>query len=74
MEQVIIQDCGCIALPESVVTTLLRRGMALNVVLTDTLTNTHEAILLTPRPNIQVDPELSSELLRAHCVIVPPSR
>jgi hypothetical protein len=71
MEQVTIQDCGCIALPESVVTALdLRRGMALDVVLTDT----RDAIVLTPRPNIQAAPESSSELLRLHCVIVPPSR
>jgi hypothetical protein len=75
MEQVTIQDCGCIALPESVVTALdLRRGMALDVVLSDTPTDIHDAILLTPRPNIQVGPEPSSELLRAHCVILPPSR
>ena len=71
MEQVTIQDCGCIALPESVVTALdLRRGMALDVALTDT----RDAILLTPRPVTQADPEPSSELLHAHCVIVPPSR
>ena len=70
MEQVTIQDCGCIALPESVVTALdLRRGMALDVVLTDT----RDAIVLTPRPDMQA-PEPSSELPRAHCVILPPSR
>jgi hypothetical protein len=71
MEQVTIQDCGCIALPESVVTALdLRRGMALDVV----LTGTRDAILLTPRPNSQVAPEPCSALLRAHCVILPPAR
>jgi hypothetical protein len=71
MEQVTIQDCGCIALPESVVTALnLRRGMAFDVVLTDT----RDAILLTPRPDTQADSDPSSELLRAHCVILLPAR
>ena len=37
MEQVVIQDCGCIALPESIAAALdLRRGMTLDVVLTAT--------------------------------------
>jgi hypothetical protein len=73
MEQVIIQDCGCIALPESVSTALkLRRGMALSVVLTDA----RDAILLTPHPVSQMPAEdTSSEATRgANCVILPPSR
>jgi hypothetical protein len=71
MEQVTIQDCGCIALPESVMRALdLRKGMALDVLLTDA----HDAILLTPRSNMQVGGERPSELPRAPCVILPPAR
>ena len=72
MEQVIIQDCGCIALPESVATALdLKRGMTLNVVLNDT----GDAILLTPHYDSQTSEGDSSQAVPvASCVILPPSR
>ncbi len=72
MEQVIIQDCGCIALPESIVAALdLRRGMTLDMV----LTATHDAILLTPH-RIQAPAEHASSqnVPASSCVILPPSR
>jgi hypothetical protein len=73
MEQVIIQDCGCIALPQSVATTLdLRRGMTLDVV----VTGTGDAILLTPHRDNQASAEGASSqpVLKSGCVILPPSR
>ena len=73
MEQVIIQDCGCIALPESVAATLdLRRGMTLDL----ELTATGDAILLTPRRGSQAPAEDASSqtVTVAGCVILPPSR
>ncbi len=71
MEQVTIQDCGCIALPESLVAALnLRKGMAFDVALTDS----RDAILLTPRLEIRMGSDPSSEPVRANCVILPPSR
>jgi hypothetical protein len=73
MEQVIIQDCGCIALPESIAAALdLRRRMTLDMV----LTATGDAILLTLHrgsqapaedESLQTDPAVS-------CVILPPLR
>jgi hypothetical protein len=70
MEQVIIQDCGCIALPESVATALdLRRGMTLDVV----LTGTGDAILLTPHRDSQAAIE-GIPAPTSGCVILPPSR
>jgi antitoxin component of MazEF toxin-antitoxin module len=68
-----IQDCGCIALPESVATALdLRRGMTLDVV----LSNAGDAILLTPRRANQTSAEdfASRPIPAAGCVILPPSR
>ena len=73
MEQVIIQDCGCIALPESVAATLdLRRGMTLDM----ELTATSDAILLTPHRDGQAPAEDASArtVPVAGCVILPPSR
>jgi hypothetical protein len=73
MEQVIIQDCGCIALPESIAAALdLRRGMTLDAV----LTTTRDAILLTPRPDdpMSSGDESSKRVTAANCVILPPSR
>jgi antitoxin component of MazEF toxin-antitoxin module len=73
MEQVIIQDCGCIALPESVATALdLQRGMTLDVV----LTGNRDAIVITPH---RADPTSTENGLSQHapasnCVILPPSR
>jgi hypothetical protein len=69
MEQVIIQDCGCIALPENIATALdLRRGM--------TLTATRDAILLTPDHGGQASTENASSVTVpvSGCVILPPSR
>ena len=69
MEQVIIQDCGCIALPESIATALdLRRGMTLDMV----LIATRDAILLTPHRGSQVPAE--ETVPASGCVILPPSR
>jgi hypothetical protein len=72
MEQVIIQDCGCIALPESIATALdLRRGMTLDMV----LTATRDGILLTPHRDSQTAEDASSQTIPvAGCVILPPSR
>lgn len=72
MEQVIIQDCGCIALPESVATALdLKRGMILDVALDDT----RAAILLIPHRTDQMQEGASPEAVPvAGCVILPPSR
>jgi hypothetical protein len=72
MEQVIIQDCGCIALPESVAAALdLKRGMTLDVVLNDA----GDAILLTPHHHSQMLEGISSQSVPvASCVILPPSR
>jgi hypothetical protein len=72
MEQVIIQDCGCIALPESIAKTLdLRRGMTLDMA----LTATRDAILLTPHRGNQTAEATSSQTVpAARCVILPPSR
>jgi len=73
MEQVIIQDCGCIALPESIATALdLRRGMTLDM----ELTATGDAILLTPHRSGQAPAEDASSrtVPVAGCVILPPSR
>jgi hypothetical protein len=73
MEQVIIQDCGCIALHESIATALdLRRGMTLDI----ELTATGDAILLTPHRDSQppAEDESSRTVPAAGCVILPPSR
>ena len=73
MEQVIIQDCGCIALPESIATALdLRKGMMLDMKLTET----GDAILLTPHHGNDVSAEDSPSrtIPAASCVILPPSR
>jgi hypothetical protein len=72
MEQVITQDCGCIALPESIATALdLRRGMTLDMV----LTATGDGILLTPHRGSQALEDASSQTVpAASCVILPPSR
>jgi antitoxin component of MazEF toxin-antitoxin module len=73
MEQVIIQDCGCIALPESVATALdLRRGMTLDVALTEN----RDAVVITPH---RADPTSTEDASSQHapassCVILPPSR
>jgi hypothetical protein len=70
MEQVIIQDCGCIALPEGVVTALdLRRGMTLDVV----LTGNADAVLLTPHRSGEA-PAGATSVPTSGCVILPPSR
>jgi|GEM_PF-3590743 len=69
MEQVIIQDCGCIALPESIATALdLRRGMTLDMM----LTATGDAILLTPHRGSHAPAK--EAVPAAKCVILPPSR
>jgi hypothetical protein len=69
MEQVIIQDCGCIALPESIATALdLRRGMTLDM----ELTATRDAILLTPHRGSQIPAKKT--VPATSCVILPPSR
>ena len=73
MEQVIIQDCGCIALPESIATALdLRKGMTLDM----TLTETGDAILLTLHHGSDVSAEDSPSraIPAVSCVILPPSR
>jgi hypothetical protein len=72
MEQIIIQDCGCIALPESIATALdLRRGMTLDVA----LTATGDAVLLTPHSGSQTAGGTSSQAVPASgCVILPPSK
>jgi hypothetical protein len=73
MEKVIIQDCGCIALPESIATALdLRRGMTLDMM----LTATGDAILLTPHRGNQLPAKDASSQTdpAAGCVILPPSR
>jgi len=72
MEQVIIQDCGCIALPESIAIALdLRRGMTLDMV----LTASRDAIVLTPHRNSQTTGDTSSQTVPVSgCVILPPSR
>jgi hypothetical protein len=65
MEQVIIQDCDCIALPEGVVTALdLKRELALDVTLADAA----DAILMTPRT---ASTGASIEMSRPHCTILP---
>jgi hypothetical protein len=73
MEQVVIQDCGCIALSEGIAVALdLKRGMTLDVELTET----HGAILLTPHhggPTSTGD-ESSERVPIANCVILPPSK
>jgi hypothetical protein len=70
MEQVIIQDCGCIALPESVAAALdLRSGMTLDVV----LTSNADAVLLTPHRGGETPAEGTS-IPTSGCVILPPSR
>ena len=73
MEQVIIQDCGCIALPESIATALdLRRGMTVDMKLTEN----GDAILLTPHHGNDVSVKVSPSrtIAAASCVILPPSR
>jgi hypothetical protein len=71
MEQVIIQDCGCIALPESIATALdLRRGMTLDMV----LTANRDGILLTPHRDAPAEGASSQTVPAASCVILPPSR
>jgi len=72
MEQVIIQDCGCITLPESIATALdLTKGMTLDIV----LTASGDAILLTPHRGSQKAGDTSSQIVpAANCVILPPSR
>jgi hypothetical protein len=72
MERIIIQDCGCIALPESIATALdLKRGMTLDIA----LTATRDAILLSPHRGSQTAGDTSSQTVPASsCVILPPSR
>ena len=72
MEQVIIQDCGCIALPESIATALdLKRGMTLDMV----LTATRDAIALTPHRSSHPTGDTPSQTVPVSgCVILPPSR
>jgi hypothetical protein len=72
MEQVIIQDCGCIALPESIAAALdLKRGMTLDIA----LTGTRDAIVLTPHRRSQTVGDTSSQTVPVSgCVILPPSR
>jgi hypothetical protein len=72
MEQVIIQDCGCIALPESIATALdLKRGMTLDMV----LTASRDAIVLTPHRDGQAAGDTSPQTVPVSgCVILPPSR
>jgi hypothetical protein len=69
MELVIIQDCGCIALPESIAAALdLKRRMTLDMV----LTATGDAILLTLHRGSQAAAE--ETVPATSCVILPPSR
>jgi antitoxin component of MazEF toxin-antitoxin module len=71
MEQVTIQDCGCIALPESVVTALsLKRGMQLNI----TLTGGGDAILITPLRDAQINGTVVAESSHPHCTVLFPPR
>lgn len=72
MEQVIIQDCGCIALPESIAMALdLRRGMTLDV----TLTSTGDGVLLIPHASQTTADNTHAQTIPAsNCVILPPSR
>jgi hypothetical protein len=71
MEQVIIQDCGCIALPDSVAAALdLRKGMTLDLA----LTGTGDAILLTPHHQTSAESESAQPIHTSNCVILPPSR
>jgi hypothetical protein len=74
MEQVIIQDCGCIALPESVATALdLKKGMTLDVA----LDSTGDSILLTPCPDNHPSADVgfsNNRLSLSSCLILPPSR
>jgi hypothetical protein len=72
MEKIIIQDCGCIALPESIATALdLRRGMTLDVALTATC----DAVVLSPHRGSETAGDTSSQAVPASsCVILPPSR
>lgn len=72
MEQVIIQDCGCIALPESVATALdLRKGMILDVALNSAC----DAVVLTPHHSqTTTDDTRSQAIPLSNCVILPPSR
>ena len=71
MEQIIIQDCGCIALPGSVAEALdLRRGVTLDV----TLTGTGDAILLTPHHQTSAELDSAQPISTSNCVILPPSR
>jgi hypothetical protein len=72
MEQVIIQECGCIALPEDVASALdFRRGMILDVALNSAL----GAIVLTPHHNQTTADDTRSQTTPAsNCVVLPPSR
>jgi hypothetical protein len=72
MEQVIIQDCGCIALPDSIASALdLKRGMTLDMV----LTASRDAIVLTPNRDSQMTEDTSSQTVPVSgCVTLPPSR
>jgi hypothetical protein len=71
MEQVIIQDCGCIVLPESIAAALdLKRGMTLDMV----LTTARDGILLTPHRGVPPEGASSQTVPAAGCVILPPSR
>jgi len=72
MEQVIIQDCGCIALPDSIATALdLKKGMTLDMV----LSASRDAIVLTPHRDSQTAGDTSSQTVPlAGCAILPPSR
>jgi hypothetical protein len=73
MEQVVIQDCGCIALPGEIADALdLKRGMTLDVELTET----RDAILLTPHHSgpTSTGVESSERVPIANCVILPPLR
>jgi hypothetical protein len=71
MEQVTIQDCGCIALPDSVAAALdLRKGMTLDVA----LSGTGDAILLTPHRETSKESGFTGSVPTSSCVILPPSR
>ena len=73
MDQVIIQDCGCIALPESIATALaLTRGMTLDVA----LTANRDSIVITPHRADQASTEKAApqHAPASSCVILPPSR
>ena len=73
MDQVIIQDCGCIALPESIATALdLTREMTLDVA----LTANRDAIVINPRRTDQASTEkaVPPHAPASSCVILPPSR